>query len=205
MQPFLGNQVITSEDENEMNKSPDTQNDSRIMEEVKAGRVEKLALLFERYHVQLYNFFLRFTGNRVVSEDLVQEVFYRILKYRNTYQDEGNFAVWMYRIARNSHYDHLREIKNHISLEDSKELALDGEHQPEKRSEAEDEVSLVRKALKMLSPGKREILLMTRYQNLKYKEIAGILGCREGTVKAHVHRALRDLGKCVQQLQGEKS
>lgn len=205
MQPFLGKEVITIEDENEMNKSSDTQSDSRIMGEVKAGRVEKLALLFERYHLQLYNFFLRFTGNRIVSEDLVQEVFYRILKYRSTYQDEGNFAVWMYRIARNSHYDHLREKKNYISIDESRELAVDGEYQPEKRSEVEDEMSLVRKALNMLSPRKREILLMTRYQNLKYREIAGILGCREGTVKAHVHRALRDLGKCVQQLQGEKS
>jgi RNA polymerase sigma-70 factor (ECF subfamily) len=50
------------------------------MEQVSAGKVEKLAILFEKHHVRLYNFFLRLTGRRNISEDLVQEVFIRILK-----------------------------------------------------------------------------------------------------------------------------
>jgi RNA polymerase sigma-70 factor (ECF subfamily) len=78
------------------------------MEDVRDGRVEKLAVLFERHQVVLYNFFLRLTGNRSASEDLVQDVFMRILKYRAGYQGRDRFAVWMFRIARNAHIDHLR-------------------------------------------------------------------------------------------------
>jgi len=59
--------------------------DNELMEQVRDGRVEKLAVLFERYQTMLYNFFLRLTGNRAASEDLVQEVFMRVLKYRAGY------------------------------------------------------------------------------------------------------------------------
>ena len=85
--------------------------DNQLMEDVKTGKVEKLAVLFEKYHVQLFNFFLRLTGNRGVSEDLVQDVFMRILKYRKTYRGQSKFTVWMYQIARNAHIDHLRKKK----------------------------------------------------------------------------------------------
>ena len=63
--------------------------DNQLMEEVRDGKVEKLAILFERHHVTLYNFFLRLTANRSISEDLVQDVFFRILRYRHTYRGES--------------------------------------------------------------------------------------------------------------------
>ena len=88
--------------------------DNQMMEDVKTGKVEKLAVLFEKYHVQLFNFFLRLTGNRGVSEDLVQDVFMRILKYRKTYRGQSKFTVWMYQIARNAHIDHLRKKKGEL-------------------------------------------------------------------------------------------
>jgi len=85
-----------------------TMTDHQIMQEVRDGQVEKLAILFERHHVSLFNYFLRLTGNRAAGEDLVQEVFTRILKYRATYQGEDKFVVWMFKIARNAHIDLLR-------------------------------------------------------------------------------------------------
>lgn len=88
------------------------------MAEVKNGRVERLAVLFERHHIMLFNFFLRLTGNRSTSEDLVQEVFIRILKYRATYRGEDKFLGWMYRIAHNAHIDHLRRHKETVALDD---------------------------------------------------------------------------------------
>ena len=91
--------------------------DNELMEAVKDGRVEKLAVLFERYHVALFNFFLRLTGDRAASEDLVQDVFMRILKYRAGFQSEGRFAVWMFQIARNAHVDHLRKRKPLVALD----------------------------------------------------------------------------------------
>ena len=73
--------------------------DEEIMSSVKKGSVNMLAILFERYHVKLYNYFLRLTGDKGISEDLTQEVFLRILKYRDTFRHESKFTTWMYQIA----------------------------------------------------------------------------------------------------------
>jgi len=81
--------------------------DNELMEDVKIGRAHKLAILFERYQVVLYNFFLRLTAKPNVSEDLVQEVFIRILKYRAGYLGQSRFVVWMFQIARNVHIDQI--------------------------------------------------------------------------------------------------
>jgi RNA polymerase sigma factor (sigma-70 family) len=92
--------------------------DNELMEQVRDGTVEKLAVLFERHQAMLYNFFLRLTGNRATSEDLVQEVFIRILKYRAGYLGESRFVVWMFQIARNAHVDFLRRRKAEVPLDE---------------------------------------------------------------------------------------
>ena len=176
--------------------------DNQMMEDVKTGKVEKLAVLFEKYHVQLFNFFLRLTGNRGVSEDLVQDVFMRILKYRKTYRGQSKFTVWMYQIARNAHIDHLRKKKGELPLDDQWEDVTEPDPSPAARLEISEDIDLVRQALAQLPLKKREVLVLSRFQDLKYREIAELLGCQIGTVKAHVHRAIKDLGKIYCELSG---
>jgi RNA polymerase sigma-70 factor (ECF subfamily) len=176
--------------------------DNFLMEEVKQGKVEKLAVLFEKYHVQLFNFFLRLTGNRGVSEDLVQDVFLRILKYRTTYRGQSKFTVWMYQIARNAHIDYLRKTKGELSLDDQWDEVVETEPTPPDRLEHGQDVKLIQEALARLPLKKREVLVLSRYQDMKYKDIAELLGCQIGTVKAHVHRAIKDLGKIYYELSG---
>jgi RNA polymerase sigma factor (sigma-70 family) len=179
--------------------------DNELMEMVRDGKVEKLAVLFERYQTMLYNFFLRLTGNRAASEDLVQEVFIRILKYRAGYQGENRFVVWMFQIARNAHVDFLRKRKGDVALDDQFAEAPSQELLPEARFEADQEAALVRRALDQLPPKKRELLVLFRFQNLKLREIAELLDVQVGTVKVQVHRALRDLGRIYIELQGGKA
>lgn len=176
--------------------------DNKLMEDVKTGKVEKLAVLFEKYHVQLFNFFLRLTGNRGVSEDLVQDVFMRILKYRKTYRGESKFTVWMYQIARNAHIDHLRKKKGELPLDEQWEDVTEPDPTPAAQLEMSEDIDLVRQALAQLPLKKREVLVLSRFQDLKYREIAELLGCQIGTVKAHVHRAIKDLGKIYCELSG---
>jgi len=76
------------------------------MLDVRGGDLGKLELLFDRHHRALFRYFLHLTSNRAVSEDLVQEVFLRILKYRHTYQPETRFCAWMFQVGRNVHMDH---------------------------------------------------------------------------------------------------
>ncbi len=176
--------------------------DNVLMEEVKEGKVEKLAVLFEKYHVQLFNFFLRLTGNRGISEDLVQDVFLRILKYRTTYKGRSKFTVWMYQIARNAHIDYLRKSKGELSLDDQWDEVMETEPTPLDRLERGQDAKLMQEALARLPLKKREVLVLSRYQDMKYKDIAELFGCQIGTVKAHVHRAIKDLGKIYYELSG---
>ena len=176
--------------------------DNKLMEDVKEGKVEKMAVLFEKYHVSLFNFFMRLTGNRNISEDLVQDVFMRMLKYRSTYQGRSKFTLWMYQIARNAHIDFLRKKKNTLPLDEQWSEPITSEASPAEKLEGGQEVQLMRQALAQLPLKKREVLILSRYQNLKYKEIAELMDCHIGTVKAHVHRAIKELGKIYFELQG---
>ncbi len=177
--------------------------DNQLMNEVRTGRVEKLAVLFERHHVRLFNFLFRLTGNRNVSEDLVQEVFCRILKYRSTFKGTSSFLVWMYQIARNAHIDFLRKKKDALPLDDQWDEAASRELTPLEKTEQAHDIALVQEALSRLPLKKREILILSRYQNLKYREIAELMDCHIGTIKAHVHRAIKDLRKIYLDLSGE--
>ncbi len=101
--------------------------DEDVMSNVSEGNVQMLAILFERYHVRLYNYFLRLTGNKGTGEDLAQEVFFRILKYRTSYRRESKFTTWMYQIGRNVFIDHLKKHKEELEnvvLENGKKLDL---------------------------------------------------------------------------------
>jgi RNA polymerase sigma factor (sigma-70 family) len=190
---------------NTENQGPNDVNlyaDNRLMEDVKDGKVEKMAILFEKHHVPLFNFFIRLTGNRSISEDLVQEVFMRMLKYRATYQGRSKFTLWMYKIARNAHIDFLRKKKSELPLYEQWSEPITSEASPSEKLEGGQEVQLLRQALAQLPLKKREVLILSRYQNLKYKEIAELMDCHIGTVKAHVHRAIKELGKIYFELQG---
>jgi len=176
--------------------------DNNLMVQVRDGNVEKLAVLFERYHVMLYNFFLRLTGNRGISEDLVQDVFVRVLKYRASYQGQDKFTIWLYRIARNAHIDFLRKRKDEVSLGEQWDEAHSLESSPPEKVEQAQEIARLNLALAKLPLKKREVIILSRFQNLKYKEIAELKGCHIGTVKALIHRSIKDLGKAYFELSG---
>jgi RNA polymerase sigma-70 factor (ECF subfamily) len=163
---------------------------------VRDGAGEMLGVLFDRYQTPLFNFYSKLTGDRTLSEDLVQEVFLRILKYRQSYRPGTPFRSWIYQIARNARVDHFRKFPH--------QTALEPEMLPPvlPRDSAQDlqEAQLLQRALMQLPEEKREILLLCRFQELKYQEIAELLGCELATVKTRIHRALLELRKAFHQL-----
>jgi RNA polymerase sigma factor (sigma-70 family) len=169
------------------------EHDDRLMTAVREGDVSPLGVLFERHHRPLFNFFLRLTGDRQASEDLVQDVFFRILKSRTTYRPGTQFRTWMYQIARNAHVDRFRGRAREV-YEDAETLApVSVEPGPAAALEQQQEAVLMRRALSLLPEDKREVLVLSRFQGLKYQEIAALLGCEEGAVKVRVFRAMRAL------------
>ena len=172
------------------------------MIKVRDGDLDKLGLLFERYKRPLYGFFYGMNRNQEVSEDLVQNTFLRILKYRHLFRGDGDFRTWMFHIARNVSHDHYRKDK--IKAKDPLENWQDRLPTFENRAtdiEHLEKHQMLALAMDKLPADKREILLLSKYQEKKYKEIGGILGCTEGAVKVKVFRALQELKAVYQQLE----
>ncbi|PSR57373.1 RNA polymerase sigma factor [Adhaeribacter arboris] len=176
------------------------------MLKVKSGDVDRLGLLFDRYHRVLYSFFYRFTSSKMVSEDLVQNVFMRMLKYKHTFTGEGKFTTWMYHLARNVYADYYRKDSRLGFSDDftTVENSLHNSYNLEEQTKKDEEIQLLQKALNQLSPDKKEVLILSRYQDLKYKEIADILGCSEAAVKVKVFRAMQDLKNIYTQLERQE-
>ena len=172
------------------------------MQAVREGDLGALAILFERHHRPLFNYFVHVNGNRDLSEDLVQDVFFRMLKYRQTYQPDRPFSAWMYQIARNANVDSIGKRKFEVGLGEKEFAVVSNMDENLKRKQ---EISLLKRAMSLLPLEKRELLVLSRFQNLKYEEIASILGCDVGAVKVRVYRAVRALGQIYFELAGEKA
>jgi len=170
--------------------------DEDVMLQVRDGAGEMLGVLFDRYQAPLFNFYSKLTGNQTLSEDLVQEVFLRILKYRQSYRPGTPFRAWIYQIARNARIDHFRKFPREITFEPEMLPPV----VPSDSAQEKQEVELLQRALQQLPEEKREILLLCRFQELKYEEIASLLGCELNTVRTRIHRALQDLRKNFHQL-----
>jgi RNA polymerase sigma-70 factor (ECF subfamily) len=177
--------------------------DHELMLAVHHGDLDRMSDLFDRYHRSLFNYFLEFTGKREVSEDLVQEVFYKMLKYRNTYRNQGNFKSWMYTIARNSKIDYYRKCKKHSVLDEINSETFADKENPLTNIEEKSNLFFLKKALFMLPEEKREVLVLSRFQELKYEEIGDILGYSVANIKVMVHRAVKELSKNFFLLTGE--
>lgn len=160
---------------------------------VKDGHLAELTALFDRYQVNLYNFFLRLTRDKAASEDLTQNLFYRVIRYRQSYDpSQGSFRSWVYRMARNMHFDHCKQEQRAPGR-----LTEPGEAE-EKLADGitgytEDQYQRLDDAMARLSLEQREILVMSRYQGLKYEEISRIKDISVAAIKVQVYRALKQL------------
>ena len=167
--------------------------DEKIMLKVKDGNLAELTQLFDRYYVRLYNFFLKLTFDKDASEDLTQTLFYRIIKYRHSFKhNDGSFKSWIYQVARNVHIDFCRENKRHS--EHFKKVDEDHDNLPGlSDTYSELDFEALDKAMEKLNPDEREILVLSRYQGLKYEEISRIKNISVAAIKVQVHRAMKHL------------
>lgn len=162
---------------------------------VKAGDLDKMSLLFNRHHRSLYSFLFHMTYNKEASEDMVQNVFYRMLKYRHTFAGKGEFLIWMFHLGRNILKDNAKKqqrTNKHDVIDNVSEKISSGVSADEQLGKKQEQLQLY-KAMEKLSDDEREILTLNKFQELKYHEIAEILNINEGVVKVRVHRAFTQL------------
>jgi RNA polymerase sigma-70 factor (ECF subfamily) len=181
--------------------------DEAIMVAVRRADVDQLEILYRRYREPLYDFFSRLTGNRVASEDLVQDVFVRILKYRNTYNPSNRFVTWMYQIGRNARADYLRKYSasstasnEEHAVGNAREVAI-----PSRQFEESEEKALLERALMCISESNRELLILARFQEMEYEDLAEVYGISAGALKTRVYRATNELREVYLKLRGNRS
>src|SRR3984893_14670449 len=180
--------------------------DVQLMLDVKAGDGNSFELLLQRYRTPLVNFLFRMVRNREQAEDLAQEVFLRVYRAREDYVPSAKFTTWLFRIATNLALNSVRDTR-HQKLELSMDAPFpDGEEGdeepmdvPEKNPNIkkylveESRLKMIRHAIDKLPEKQRAAVLLHKYEELDYSEIAKIMSCSESALKSLLFRAYESL------------
>ena len=163
--------------------------DEELMQTVSEGNLDAMTLIFERYNIRLYNFYFQMIKDSDVCEDLTQNVFLKVIKYKHSYKG-GKFVSWIFKIARNLFYDYYQEQKKTQPFEDLDDVSSELE---EETIEKEEELNHLAKALSCLNEKDRELIVMNRIDGIKYDQIAEIVGSNTTAVKTKIHRIIKKL------------
>ncbi|MBK5278928.1 MAG: sigma-70 family RNA polymerase sigma factor [Bacteroidia bacterium] len=167
--------------------------DEMIMVAVKNGDLQQASVLFDRYHRKIFNFLARMTMDRNLAEDLTQNVFLRMIKYRNSYREGNRFESWIYQVARNIFSDHYQANKNkHSGFIDIEKMS-DKIEDHEEGAQQDERERLLHRSMALLSEEQRELLVLTRFQQMKYEDVAAIMETSVANIKVKVHRAIAKL------------
>ncbi len=173
-----------------------------LMLAYQAGEEGAFDRLVERYSSMVWSLLTRFLGQKEAREDLVQEAFLRVVKARDRYQPSARFSTYLYRIVYNLAVNESQRRRTLVSLdqpseEDKDNTMGDGINadtpEPSAELEREDVVAAVRAAVGALPEAQRMALILAKYHETPYVEIAEILESSEKAIKSLVHRARENL------------
>jgi len=175
--------------------------DAELMLRVKEGDAASFALLLEKYRLPVIHFLYRMVQNHGISEELGQEVFLRVYRSRATYEPTAKFTTWLFRIATHLALNWLRDGKNEKGQErlDDDTCASPTRDVPDRRPSVEHRLvrqarmDEVRRAVAALPDKQRAAVLMHKYEEMEYSQIAVVLSCSESAVKSLLFRAYESL------------
>ena len=178
--------------------------DAEVMLRVAGGDDSAFNYLVEKYRRPMISFMYRMTHNQAVAEELAQEVFLRVYRSRSTYEPSAKFTTWLYRIATNLAVNHARDTRherpeNTVRLDepdqdtgttpDLADESLTVEEQMLKR----ERLAAIRSKVNALPERQRVAVIMHKYQQMDYREIAGVLKLSESATKSLLFRAYETL------------
>ena len=179
--------------------------DVQLMLDVKAGDERSFELLLRKYRTPLVNFLYRMVRDTAVAEDLAQEVFLRVYRARQEYAPSAKFTTWMFRIATNLALNSVRDNR-HRQMEISMDQTVDAGDDEQRPMEVPDctptieqdlvarsRSEMILRAVHALPEKQRAAVLLHKYQELDYGEIARILECSESALKSLLFRAYETL------------
>jgi RNA polymerase sigma-70 factor, ECF subfamily len=192
------------------NGGVDTPTDETLLREYLEGKQGSFELLVRRHSRELFQFVLRFTGDSLAAEDVVQESFLQVHHSAATFDPGRRFKPWLFTIAANKARDSLRRRTRRrevpfdatIGGEESESggkfldlLATDNDEAPIEELQADESRQLVRQIVESMPPQLSEVLILGYYHRFPYKEIAEIVGIPLGTVKSRLHAAVLAFGE----------
>ncbi len=179
--------------------------DEILVTKLQLGDQDAFDELMRRYKHRIYAYILRSVKNYEDAEELTVEVFFKVYRALHKWKPQAKFSTWLYKIAYNVSIDHHRAKKRQIThsldnnlLSIDEPTAKDLGSNPEKLIVEKDRHRVINQAVDHLSQNQKKVFLMNRYDGLQIKEIAEILGIAEGTVKIHLHRAIKKLRVLLQ-------
>lgn len=171
----------------------DRASDADLVAMVKRGEPEGGTELFARYSSPLLRFTARMLGDRWEAEEVTQEVFLKVISRAGQYDGRAPVSSWLFAIAANACRDRLRSpARRGVPLDDASPF-FSVPAPAESWLLAKERAGAVRRALDLLSPEQREALVLARWHEMPYAEVARTLGITEGAVKTRVFRAMETL------------
>ncbi len=181
-----------------------TVSDEQLIEWIAEGDESMMGTLFERHHLQLFNFACRMTRQPALAEDIVQDTFMRMLKSAGRFRGDGSVKAWMYNIARNLIFDSHRQQQRQQSSDPAvfDELAADT-GTPDGQTELDEQQALLERGMACLSQTALEALLLGKFHFNSFEELGAVLGCTAGNARVKVHRAAQQLKEHMMSLSQE--
>ena len=175
--------------------------DAELMLRVKDGDGASFAVLLDKHRSAVVHFLYRMVQNSAVAEELAQEVFLRVYRSRSTYEPTAKFTTWLFRIATHLALNSLRDGKNERSQErlddDSSDMPVrqvsDSRPSIEQDMVYQARLNEIRRAVALLPEKQRAAVLMHKYEEMEYSQIAKTLSCSESAVKSLLFRAYEAL------------
>ncbi len=178
--------------------------DEQLIRWVADGDASCLGTLFERHHRGVYRYCYQMTRSAAMSEDLVQEVFLKVLKRASSFRGEGSCKAWLFNIARNVTFDYLRKAHPDSGIEAGAEDSdsLIDYRSSEQAAAGSQNLQLVERALREIPATAREVIWLGRFVFDDYDELARALGCTAAAARVRMHRAMEALNSTFTRLNG---
>ena len=204
--------LIDSQHSGEYPLAMDKREESILVAQARDGCQQSFATIVTQHSPQLIRLAWRLLGNRADAEDIVQDAFLRLHRSLGSFRGDSRIGTWLYRTVTRLAIDNLRRenIKRKLffmrrdnSAPDPVDLVASPNSDQEARLGAQQQVIMLRQSMNKLSPQQRTVLTLRHQEELPLKEIAEILNLSEGTVKVHLHRAVKSLRSALAERENE--
>jgi RNA polymerase sigma-70 factor (ECF subfamily) len=173
---------------------------ARIIDGCKSGNADCFAQVVDMYAGRCYGYFYRLTGDRNLSDELLSELFIRLVQKIRSYKG-GSFESWLFKIASNIFHDHLRGKQRRKKLLEACRAALElepGSNEPRVSDEAGIRLDRLQVQLNRLDADTRELIMLRFYSGLSFREIAELRSEPLGTALSRLHRGLKKLRELME-------